>query len=421
MNKVNSILKEVLDRVNPPKEELDSIKKELNSFLEGLKKRIKSGKLDVEVFIGGSFAKKTVIKKDEYDVDVFLRFDKKHEDISKLSKGLLKGFKNVLLVHGSRDYFRVSKKGFTIELIPVVKVKNPEESNNITDLSYSHVKYINKKIKEQKILDEIKIAKAFCFANNCYGAESYVNGFSGYALELLVYHYGSFVKMLKALSNVKEKIVIDIEKHYKNKQEVLMDINSSKLHSPIILVDPTFKQRNSLAALSSETFSIFQEAARKFLRAPSVKSFELEKIDLEKIKENAKNKKLDFVFLETKTSRQEGDIAGTKLLKFHKHLIYEIGKLFDIKDKGFDYFGKQKAINYFVGIPKKEIILEGPFVKDENNSKKFKKKHKNYFVKKDKLYSREKFNLSLKEFISIWKKKNSRIVKEMYIEEIKVD
>jgi len=51
----------------------------------------------------------------------------------------------------------------------------------------------------KKILDEIRIAKAFCYANNCYGAESYISGFSGYALELLVYHYKSFLKFIKSM------------------------------------------------------------------------------------------------------------------------------------------------------------------------------------------------------------------------------
>jgi len=68
------------------------------------------------------------------------------------------------------------------------------------------------------------------------------------------------------MAKIKDKIVIDIEKHYKNKQAVLMDLNSSKLHSPIILIDPTYKERNALAALSSETFRKFQEVSLKFLK-----------------------------------------------------------------------------------------------------------------------------------------------------------
>ncbi len=89
--KINSILKEVLEKVTPPKEDLKFIDETLKRFLKDLKKRI--GKLKVDVFIGGSFAKNTVIKKDYYDVDIFLRFDKKYEDISAISQKILKGMK----------------------------------------------------------------------------------------------------------------------------------------------------------------------------------------------------------------------------------------------------------------------------------------------------------------------------------------
>ncbi|MFH1801580.1 MAG: nucleotidyltransferase domain-containing protein, partial [archaeon] len=283
--KIDSILKEVLEKIEPPKEELKFINESLRDFLERIRKRIEVLKINAEVFVGGSFAKGTVIKKDYYDVDVFVRFDKKYKDeeISVLTKKILKDIKGVLVVHGSRDYFRVKINSyFFIEVIPVTKIAKSSEARNITDLSYSHVKYVNKKIKSKKVLDEIKIAKAFCHAKKCYGAESYINGFSGYGLELLVYHYGSFLKFIKAASKMENKEVVDIEKHYKNKPTVLMDLNGSKLHSPIILIDPTHKQRNALAALSDETFEKFREECKKFLKNPSIKSFEIEKTDLEK-------------------------------------------------------------------------------------------------------------------------------------------
>ncbi|MEJ2268137.1 MAG: hypothetical protein P8X70_03615, partial [Nanoarchaeota archaeon] len=163
---------------------------------------------------------------------------------------------------------------------------------------------------------EIKLAKVFCYANNCYGAESYIRGFSGYGLELLIHYYGSFLKFIKAISKAKNKIIIDIEKHYKNKNEILMNVNNSKLKSPIILIDPTYKQRNVLAALSKETFTRFQKVCRKFLENPSIKDFEIKEIDLEKIEKNTKNKNYEFILIKAETKKQQGDIAGTKLLKF---------------------------------------------------------------------------------------------------------
>ncbi len=420
--KIDSILKEVLAKVEPPKEELKIIENSLKEFLGKFEKKLKALKINAEIFVGGSFAKNTVIKKDYYDIDIFIRFDKKYKDdeISKLTNKILKGFVNVSVIHGSRDYFRIKiSPSFSIEIIPVIKVKNPRESKNITDLSYSHVNYIKRKLTK-KMLEDIRIAKAFCYANHCYGAESYINGFSGYALELLVYYYGSFLKFIKAISKMEDKIIIDIEKQYKNKQEILMDLNSSKLKSPIILIDPTYKQRNALAALSEETLEKFRKACKKFLKNPSIKSFEIKKTDLEKIKQNAKKRKYEFILLEAKTDRQEGDIAGTKLLKFYNHLNDEISKFFGIKNKGFNYNGGKSARYFFVVEMKKEILAKGPSVKDKKNIRMFKKKHRHTFEKSGRIYAKEKIKFDIKKFVDSWKIKNKRRIREMGVKGLKV-
>lgn len=365
-----------------------------------------------------------MIKKDSYDIDIFIRFDEKYkkENISELTGKLFNEIKNISIIHGSRDYFQIkSSQNFFIEVIPVIKVNNPKKAENITDLSYSHVKYINKKIKNPKILDEIKIAKAFCYAAKTYGAESYINGFSGYSLELLIYYYKSFLNFIKAIARHNQgKIIIDIEKYYKNKNDVLLDMNSSKLGSPIILIDPTYKQRNALAALSEETFKRFRQASKKFLKNPSIKDFEMKKIDLEKIKKEALNKKNEFILLGLKTQKPAGAVAGSKLLKFYNHLENEIKRFYEIKNKGFDYNQGNCAECFFSARKKKEIIIEGPFIKDKNNIKKFKKLHKKTFYKSNKIYAHEKINFTLKKFIEDWKKKYQRKINEMSISGLKV-
>jgi tRNA nucleotidyltransferase (CCA-adding enzyme) len=282
------------------------------------------------------------------------------------------------------------------------------------------VNYINKKVKSSKILNEIKIAKAFCYANHCYGAESYINGFSGYSLELLVYYYKGFMNFIRAMAKIEkgEKCIIDIEKKFKNKKDVLIDLNSSKLNSPIILIDPTYKQRNALAALSQEVFEKFKKVCKEFIKNPSIKLFEIKKVDVEKIKKDSLKKGKEFALIEAKTNKQEGDIAGSKLLKFYNYLEKEINRLFIVKNKGFNYNNKQSARYFFVAEKKKEILCSGPFAKDEKNVQNFKKEHKNIFKKGDRLYAKEKVNLSLKEFLNKWKVKNAHIINEMYMESL---
>jgi len=420
---ISSVLNEALLDITPSQELMNFMKNKLDLFMDSLEKRIKKLNIEVEPSVGGSYAKNTMIKKGTYDIDVFLRFSKKYseEQIPKLAKKLLKKTKHVSIVHGSRPYFQIKfNQSFKIEVVPVKKVNSPKESKNITDLSYSHAKYINSKIKSKKILDEIKIAKAFTYAAGVYGAESYINGFSGYSLELLIYHFKTFEKFLKALSKKKQsKIIIDIEKFYKKPKDVLIELNSSKLSSPIILIDPTYKQRNVAASLSNETFRKFQKTAKEFLKNPSKDFFSKKIVDITKIRENAKKENLEFLIVSTKTKKQAGDIAGAKLKKFYNHLKEEINKYFIIKKTGFNYTKNFGGKAYFVVKKKKEIVFNGPEEKDIKNVEKFKKNHKEIYKEKGRIYSKKKIVFSLKEFLTLFKKQNRKKIKQMYITKIK--
>ena len=420
VNNVNSILKEVLLEIKPSEKEMKEIEGILKDYLQKVKTNLKKKKINADIFVGGSFAKKTMMKRDLYDIDIFIRFDKKYKNelLSDITEKVLSGVgTRATRIHGSRDYFNIKvKENLLFEIVPVKKISKPGEAENVTDLSYSHVNYIRKKIKSEKILDEIRLAKAFCHANGAYGAESYINGFSGYGLELLVYHHKSFLKFLKSIIKVnKDKPVIDLEKHHKSKSRILMDLNEAKLKSPIVLVDPTYKQRNVLAALSEETFRNFQNVCKEFLRKPRREFFIPKTANIEKIRQDAKKRGLDFVAIEIKTEKQEGDIAGSKLLKFYKHLIVEAGKFFEIKEKGFEYIGKQTGIAFIVGKKKPFILIMGPEVHDKENSSRFRAKHRTISIKNGRVYAKETIQKDFTGFLEQCKVKNIFKIREMGI------
>lgn len=417
--KLNSIFSEVLKKIKPSHVEIQDISKSLKEFLSQIEESKRKLKIDAQIFVGGSFAKHTLIKKDQYDIDIFIRFNKKYPDknLSDLTTKLLKNLKYER-IHGSRDYFKVKSKSKNIffEIVPVRKASSPRDAVNITDLSYYHVRYVNKKIKRQKILDDIMLAKAFCDSCNCYGAESYIQGFSGYGLELLIHYYKGFMNFIKAIARSKEgKIVIDIEKHHKKRSNILLDLNSAKLESPIVLIDPTHKTRNVLAALSEETFRKFRGQCKRFLRNPSIKFFEKTYVNTLAWKKEAKKKNYEFLEINAMTRRQSGDIAGSKLLKFYKLLERDIERFFEIKKTEFEYHNAKSAKYFFMVKSRKEIIINGPSVKKEKHAKRFKAKHKNAFIKKGRLYSKQKINFTLKRFLSKWKKKNMKVMKDMGI------
>ena len=148
--------------------------------------------------------------------------------------------------------------------------------------------------------------------------------------------------------------------------------------------------------------------------------FEPKKKDLEKIKKEAEKKGYGFILLEANTDKQAGDIAGSKLLKFYKHLAEEISKSFQIKNMGFNYNKDKSARYFFVTKSKGEIISEGPKLSDEKNLMRFSKKHKDVFTRENKIFARDKVKSSIKDFLDVWKSKNSQRIKEMGIIRLEV-
>ena len=431
--KINQILLKQLDQIKPGREIADKISRTANDFVKGLNKKLKGKKINAEVFIGGSLAKGTLVKKGIYDIDVFVRFNNKYneKEISGILGKVLGSGKNIKKVHGSIDYYQVKINELIMEIIPVIKIKKPEEAQNVMDLSYFHVNYVLKKLNlfkkdlgakhkyRKKLADEIILAKSFCHAHNCYGAESYIRGFSGYALELLIIHYGSFEKFLKMVvkaSDNKEKIVIDDSKFYK-KDRVLRELNESKLNSPIILIDPTYKQRNALAGLSKETLDKFKNVVKKFLKNPNNSFFELKDIKADLLKKHGKNLRIIAV----KTNKQAGDIAGTKSKKFLEFLIHVLRKEFSINLAEFDYDEKKNIAEfYFVLSKKKAELIRGPFISDKKNVGRFKKIHKKTIIKNKSVYVKLKHNLSLEKWYKIFKDKEKSIIKQMSIKGIEL-
>ncbi|MBT3814943.1 hypothetical protein HOG07_05900, partial [Candidatus Woesearchaeota archaeon] len=261
-------MQEVLDKIKPSKEEQVQFKKVVTQFIKQLNSKLNNAK----AILGGSGAKDTWLS-GSHDIDIFVQFDyQKYKGQSMeltlhLEKALNKAFPKVKIskLHGSRDYFQLTYHKYEFEIVPIIKISKSEKALNITDVSTLHSVWVNKNAKNIK--DDIRLVKQFCKANKIYGAESHISGFSGYILEILVAHYGSFEKLLKSSLKWKNKQVIDPEKYYQGK-DVFFNLNKSKLQSPLIIIDPVDKNRNAAAALSEERFAQFKKLAKKYLDQP---------------------------------------------------------------------------------------------------------------------------------------------------------
>lgn len=345
---------EVIQKAIPTKEEEKEVLKQAKAMIKHLETALPQTK----VSLGGSVAKGTWLR-EGIDVDIFVAFplSLRGENIS----DVLAKHVDMERVHGSRDYFRKEGK-ITFEVIPILAIKKAEQAENITDVSPLHSKWV-KANSTQEVRDEIRFAKLFFQANKLYGAESYIQGFSGYVIEVLTIHYGSFQKLIKAMSKW-EKPVIDHAKHHK---DVFFEVNDSKLVSPIIVIDPVQPGRNASAAVGEEKFRKAIEVAKKYLKSPSPEFFVKKPLSV-KI----------GILIHASPLDDKIDVAGCKLLKVFNFIARELTRAgFKIKQKEWDLDGKAVLafeLDSLTLLP--ETVITGPPIDMKEHVLAFKKKYK---------------------------------------------
>jgi len=352
----------------PSKEEKKKLEKEVKLFLDKFK-----GVKDIKFFVGGSYAKDTWLPGNR-DVDIFAKFKYKkylNEDISAILYVVLRErFKDVEVVHGSRDYFHIIVNDLLFEVVPVLDIKKVDDAMNVMDVSPLHVKYVKKHLKKK---NDVRLLKALLKAQKLYGAESYVKGFSGYVLELLISYYGSFEKLIKnARKWDLDRVVIDPAKHYRSKELAVRMLNKSKI-SALVLIDPVQKDRNAAAGLSLRNYRKFIKLCKEY--DGSEKWFVSKKVDVSKLK--------NYLVLEVEALDGKKDVVLAKM----SALVERIKREFELNDFVVKDYGWDE--NYFwfkVGELSRKYKHYGPKLDMKEHVEKFKKKYKNVKVEKGRVY-----------------------------------
>ncbi|MEK6923117.1 MAG: CCA tRNA nucleotidyltransferase [Nanoarchaeota archaeon] len=348
--------------ISPSKEEEKKIYNIVSEVLQDVSKSLKKHNIRAKILIGGSVGKHTWLSGTS-DIDFFIAFnyisykDKSAELADYAEKVLLK-YKPTRL-KGSRDYFSAKYKGFDLEFVPVLEINDIGKALNITDASPLHVYYVADKIAENKNLAaEIRLAKQFFKSADAYGAESYISGFSGYVIEILILHYKSFDKLIKAASKWKHRGIIDIEKHHKN---AVKSLNTAKLDSPLIVVDPIDYYRNAAAALRNRRFANIITHSKSYLKKPSLRFFEVKHFSPSKLKRE------NTIILSTKPIKKTRAVAGDVIVsKFNKIRRAFLEHDFDLNSADWYWNGNVNENAYYVfrfseiNLPKKRRIVGPP-------------------------------------------------------------
>jgi len=233
-----------------------------------------------------------------------------------------------------------------------------------------HTRYVIDKLNESQ-RPEVRLFKQFLKGIDCYGAESEIEGFSGYLCEILIIKYQNFKKLLSDAKNWKE-----------GKKLSLTDEDTPDFNTPLIFIDPVDVNRNVASALSSDKFNLFVRAADEYLKNPKITFFFPNKIKpwtLEKISE--KIDRQDCKYMGIKINKP--DIIDENLYPQARKASKSIWESceradFTIYDIRF-YIDEEKKDIYFI-IKTKDEILPKTFT--HTGPPKKLKSHMNEFLKK---------------------------------------
>jgi len=268
---LEKVCKMVLERVTPKKEEREKIE----ALAKELEVKVASAAADfgvkATVRLEGSVAKDTWLS-EEPEIDIFMRLPTSIPRMSlgdvalKIARRATEGARQVERF-AEHPYLEAFFDDVRVNIVPCYDVK-PGEWLSATDRTPYHTDYANKRLTSQT-RGEVRLLKRFMKGIGVYGAEIKVGGFSGYLCELLIIHYGNFANTLKAFAQQKRRIIVDIENHYKGREDELPLL----FNEPLVIVDPVDKGRNVASAVQPQRLYTFVAAARAFLEKPSLTFF----------------------------------------------------------------------------------------------------------------------------------------------------
>ena len=230
---------------------------------------------DVEIGLVGSAAKGTALCGNR-ELDIFILMPKSWPLADMQKKGLtwakkaMRGIKTELN-YAQHPYLKAYIDGIKADLVPSYKLSNFEQLGSAVDRSQLHTTWVNARLSEEG-RDDVRLLKQFFKAQGVYGAQTRVEGFSGYLCELLIIQYGGFAPCLRAMRSWKMPHALD-PAHHHPEGAILKHFPTT----PLVVIDPVDSNRNVAAVVSRTSMSRAILASRSFLEKPSRSFFFKEK------------------------------------------------------------------------------------------------------------------------------------------------
>lgn len=252
----------IIDKITPTQEEFNK----MNHIIQQIQWAFQP---QLDLMVCGSVAKGTALRGTS-DIDIFIFFDQDTPEEKLKELGLKYGHIITKRLGGkstekyaSHPYVTAEIDGFMVDFVPCYKIKDATELKSAVDRTPLHTKYVKEHLNNP---EQVLLLKQFMRSIGVYGANTKVNGFSGYLCEILIMKYGSFEEVLKESQNWFFEISIDLE-------DWDTEVNFYGMNYALIVIDPVDGHRNVAAALSRQKMAEFQLAAFNYLRSDNKELF----------------------------------------------------------------------------------------------------------------------------------------------------
>ena len=252
--------KAILEDIKPTEDEKREIDEVSSRLMKYLQDTCDNEGIGAKVALVGSVAKNTALK-GKSDIDIFVAFpldtDKQYlKDTGlKLAHKCCDEFKSTPEHHfASHPYVTTHIDGYEVDIVPCYAIDDGKDLKSAVDRTILHTRYIKANLSKNQE-DEVLLLKRFMAMTGTYGSEFKVGGFAGYLCELLILNYGTFENTLKEAIKWQYGHTIDLEGYG----------TSNLFKDPLIVIDPTDKNRNVGAALRLDKMAEFIQSARNYI------------------------------------------------------------------------------------------------------------------------------------------------------------
>lgn len=390
---MQKVLARVLPAIKPSPDELSAELAFAKLMVAHIRDNAPKG---CDVVLTGSVAKRTFLR-DKRDIDIFVLFSRSvpRDSLEPFVKDIMASSFPGLgyqLSYAEHPYSRFHFEGRRIDLVPAYKITKAAERISSVDRSVLHTGFVNSRLKKKQV-DDVLLLKQFLRGNGIYGAEIKIEGFSGYLCELLIIRHGGFPALLKAAAKWKAGapagLFIDIKKYYKPAEAK----NAAKRFcSPLVVIDPTDKNRNVAAAVSEANLKLFISLSKAFIKKPGEGHFFKKPVTFEEQAARAsKGKKLILI------SMPRPDVVDDILWgQLHKMLGQLKAHLKEFGPKNILADDSRHLVRLAIILEHDRLpdmmLVAGPPLEMKKHVIEFKKRHKKgkFIIKKKKLFAEVK-------------------------------